>query len=148
MPGGCAGSANHEVISPYRAGDETLTCVQLDAEITRTQAIIDGVSQDNADLGGADVIDGLLFFPFNPIAKSGNYKAAVDAAGKRIGMRIRREMRHDNGQRPGSVLEKARRHPPPGDDHGLSAWRAPSVERKPVSSLWRARPGARRRRPE
>ena len=33
---------------------------------------------------GADVVDGLLWFPFNVIAKQSNYSNAVKAAEKRL----------------------------------------------------------------
>lgn len=82
---GCAGSANHEVLSANQLGDEQLSCSQIDADIVRAQVVIDGVNKDKDDLNGADVIDGLLWFPFNLIAKSGNYTNAVDAADSRIG---------------------------------------------------------------
>lgn len=82
---GCAGSASHNVLTANQAGDDMLSCSQLDAEIVRAQVVIDGVNQDKNDLSGADVIDGLLWFPFNLIAKSGNYSNALKAADERIG---------------------------------------------------------------
>lgn len=82
---GCAGSANHEVLSANQLGDELLSCAQIDADIVRAQVVIDGVNKDKDDVSGADVIDGLLWFPFNLIAKSGNYGKAVEAADSRIG---------------------------------------------------------------
>jgi len=81
---GCAGSANHEVVSAHQATDENMSCGQLTAEMVRTQAIIDGVIKDKEDLSGADVVDGVLWFPFNLIAKNSNYNAAMDAADRRI----------------------------------------------------------------
>lgn len=81
---GCAGSANHQVLTANQAGDTMLSCHQLDAEIVRAQVVIDGVNQDKNDVSGADVIDGLLWFPFNLIAKSGNYSNALKAADERI----------------------------------------------------------------
>ena len=82
--GGCAGSASHKVVTSHESGDNQLTCSQLEAEIIKTQVIIDDVNKDKEDISGADVIDGLLWFPFNLIAKSGNYKDSLEAAGKRI----------------------------------------------------------------
>lgn len=81
----CAGSAQHEVVSANKAGDSRLDCRELDAEIVRAQVIIDGVSQDKSGISGADWVDGLLWFPFNLIAKSQNYKNATQAADRRIG---------------------------------------------------------------
>lgn len=81
---GCAGSASHKVVSSHEAADNERSCRQLDAEIIKTQVIIDGVNNDKDDISGADVVDGLLWFPFNLIAKSENYKNALDAADKRI----------------------------------------------------------------
>lgn len=81
---GCAGSAQHEVVSANRSGDRDLTCKQLDAEIVRAQVIIDGVNQDKNDVSGADWVDGLLWFPFNLIAKQQNYKNSLQAADRRI----------------------------------------------------------------
>ena len=81
---GCAGSANHQVLTANQAGDTMLSCHQLDAEIVRAQVVIDGVNQDKNDLSGADIIDGILWFPFNLIAKSSNYSSALKAADERI----------------------------------------------------------------
>ena len=81
---GCAGSASHKVVSANQSGDTDLNCKQLDAEIVRAQVIIDGVNQDKNDVSGADWVDGLLWFPFNLIAKSQNYKNATQAADRRI----------------------------------------------------------------
>ncbi len=81
---GCAGSATHKVVTANQAGDTSLTCKQIDSEIVKTQVIIDGVNEDKADMSGADVMDGILWFPFNLIAKDGNYKNALEAADKRI----------------------------------------------------------------
>lgn len=81
---GCAGSANHKVVSANRAGDRDLTCKQLDAEIVKAQVIIDGVNQDKNDVSGADWVDGILWFPFNLIAKQQNYKNSLQAADRRI----------------------------------------------------------------
>ena len=82
----CAGSAQHQVVSANRAGDANLDCRELDAEIVRAQVIIDGVSQDKQGISGADWVDGLLWFPFNLIAKNQNYKNATQAADRRIGV--------------------------------------------------------------
>ncbi len=80
----CAGSAQHEVVSANRAGDARLDCRELDAEIVRAQVIIDGVTQDKQGIDGADWVDGILWFPFNLIAKNQNYKNATQAADRRI----------------------------------------------------------------
>lgn len=80
----CAGSAQHEVVSSNKAGDARLDCRELDAEIVRAQVIIDGVTQDKSGISGADWVDGILWFPFNMIAKSQNYKNATQAADRRI----------------------------------------------------------------
>lgn len=82
---GCAGSATHKVVTSNEGTDSSLSCETIDAEITRTQVIIDGVNEDKADISGADMVDGILWFPFNLIAKHENYKNALDAADKRIG---------------------------------------------------------------
>lgn len=81
---GCAGSASHKVISAYSAGDENLSCQDIQGEIIRAQVIIDEVNSDKSGISGADVVDGLLYFPFNLIAKNQNYKNALQAADKRI----------------------------------------------------------------
>lgn len=52
--------------------------------MVRVQAIIDGVAKDKDDVSGADVMDGILWFPFNLIAKNENYKNAMEAADARI----------------------------------------------------------------
>jgi len=80
----CAGSAQHQVVSANKAGDARLDCKELDAEIVRAQVIIDGVTQDKSGISGADWVDGILWFPFNMIAKSQNYKNATQAADRRI----------------------------------------------------------------
>ena len=46
--------------------------------------VIDGVNKDKEDLTAADITDGILWFPFNLIAKNGNYNDAINAADKRI----------------------------------------------------------------
>ncbi|MET0084364.1 MAG: SHOCT domain-containing protein [Sedimenticola sp.] len=81
---GCAGSANHKVVSSHQANDNNLTCPLIEAEIVKTQVIIDGVNKDKEDISGADIIDGIFWFPFNLIAKSDNYNSALTAAGNRI----------------------------------------------------------------
>ncbi len=81
---GCAGSASHRVVTAHQAGDTDLTCEQIDSEILKTQVIIDGVNQDKEDVSGADVVDGILWFPFNLIAKSANYSSSLEAADRRI----------------------------------------------------------------
>ena len=81
---GCAGSASHQVVSANQYGDRDKSCKELDAEIVRAQVIIDGVNQDKNDVSGKDWVDGLLWFPFNLIAKSSNYKNALQAADRRI----------------------------------------------------------------
>ena len=81
---GCAGSANHDVVSAYQSKDSSLTCSEIDKEIVRAQVVIDGVNEDKSGISGADIMDGLLYFPFNMIAKSQNYKNSLTAADKRI----------------------------------------------------------------
>ncbi len=81
---GCAGSASHKVLTAHQSGDDSLSCRQLDSEIVKSQVIIDAVNSDKDDVNGRDIIDGLLWFPFNLIAKSGNYKKALAAADERI----------------------------------------------------------------
>lgn len=82
--GGCAGSADHAIVSSYQVSDTGLGCSQLQTEMVKTQVIIDGVNADKADVSGADIMDGLLYFPFNLMAKSDNYEKALSAAGDRI----------------------------------------------------------------
>lgn len=81
---GCAGSANHKVVQTNPATDQALSCQQADAEIARAQAIINEVNDDKADISGADVMDGILYFPFNLIVKNSNYSNALTAANQRI----------------------------------------------------------------
>ena len=81
---GCAGSASHQVVTSNTATDNELACEELKQEIIMAQAIIDGVNKDKEDVSGADVIDGVLYFPFNLVAKHGNYNAALEAADRRI----------------------------------------------------------------
>ena len=82
--GACAGSASHDVLSTHQANDDGLSCQELNSEITKAQMVIDGVNKDKDDLTAADITDGILWFPFNLIAKHGNYKDAVEAADRRI----------------------------------------------------------------
>ena len=81
---GCANSASHEVITQTKLSDNGLSCSQIRMEIKKAESIIDSVNQDKADMTGADVVDGLLWFPFNMIAKQANYSDAVKAANARI----------------------------------------------------------------
>ena len=81
---GCAGSANHDVLATHEASDSALDCEGLKHEAWKAQSVIDAVNKDRDDVSGADIIDGVLYFPFNLIAKSSNYEKAVEAAGARI----------------------------------------------------------------
>ncbi|MBI2994060.1 MAG: hypothetical protein HYY48_07795 [Gammaproteobacteria bacterium] len=81
---GCAGSATHKVLTSYEENDVNLSCAEIDAEIAKAQDVIDAVNQDKEDISGKDVIDGLLWFPFNLIAKSSNYNTALKAADGRV----------------------------------------------------------------
>ena len=81
---GCAGSASHKVVQTNPASDQALSCQQAEAEIARAQVIINEVNDDKADISGADVMDGILYFPFNLIAKNSNYSNALTAANQRI----------------------------------------------------------------
>jgi len=81
---GCANSASHQVMKKEKAGDEFLTCREIDREIRKARIVIRGVEQDKEDMTGDDVIDGLLWFPFNVIAKQSNYSSATKAAEGRI----------------------------------------------------------------
>ncbi len=81
---GCAGSANHKIVVTDQVKDQSLTCRQIDDEIARAQAIINGVNDDKNDVSGSDVMDGILYFPFNLIAKNSNYSNALTAANQRI----------------------------------------------------------------
>lgn len=81
---GCAGSATHKVVTANQAGDTSLACEEIESELIKAQAIIDEVNRDKEDMTGADVVDGILWFPFNLIAKSENYKNALEAADRRI----------------------------------------------------------------
>jgi hypothetical protein len=81
---GCANSASHEVVRATGANDALLDCAGIDAELRHVHSIIDGVEQDKKDMTGADVVDGILWFPFNVIAKQANYASASKAAHARI----------------------------------------------------------------
>lgn len=84
MLAGCAGSASHRVVNASQPADNAMACQEVDAEIMRAQAVINGVNEDKEDISGADVVDGLLWFPFNLIAKASNYSSALTAANQRI----------------------------------------------------------------
>ena len=64
LASGCAGSATHDVVTAYQANDGSLSCSQIKSEMMKAQFVIDGVNRDKEDWTGADVIDGLLLFPF------------------------------------------------------------------------------------
>lgn len=80
----CANSASHDVVQVNRSSDVYLTCSDIRLEKMRAMDVIDGVSRDKKDMSGADLVDGLLWFPFNVIAKQSNYSSAVKAAQSRI----------------------------------------------------------------
>ena len=84
LAGGCAGSASHKVMTSHEQNDVNLDCTGIDTEISRAQDVIDGVNADKDDINGADIIDAVLWFPFNLIAKSSNYEQALKAADQRI----------------------------------------------------------------
>lgn len=92
---GCAGSANHRIMTSYEASDAELTCSEIDVELNKAQDVIDAVNKDKSDVSGADVIDGILWFPFNLIAKSANYNKALDAADKRMARLT--DLQHEKG---------------------------------------------------
>ena len=81
---GCAGSATHEVVTAHQASDLAIDCEEIESELLKTQLIIDGVNQDKQDISGADVVDTVLWFPFNLIAKDQNYQSALEAADRRM----------------------------------------------------------------
>jgi len=81
---GCAGSADHAILSSHQASDTTLSCSEIQSEMIKTQIVIDGVNKDKDDISGADIMDGILWFPFNLMAKSDNYEKALSSAGNRI----------------------------------------------------------------
>lgn len=80
----CAGSASHKIVQTDPVADQNLSCKQADDEIARAQAVINGVNDDKNDVSGSDVMDGILYFPFNLIAKNSNYNNALTAANQRI----------------------------------------------------------------
>ncbi len=84
LAAGCAGSATHDVVSAYQASDSDLSCDQIKSEMMKAQIVIDGVNKDKEDWTAADVADGILWFPFNLIAKSANYSEALAAGSQRI----------------------------------------------------------------
>jgi len=81
---GCANSASHKIVSLEKATDEYMSCSNIRTEKRKVQAIINGVQRDKEDIDGADFVDGLLWFPFNLLAKSSNYSNATEAAEARI----------------------------------------------------------------
>ena len=80
---GCAYSANHTVLDNSNT-DSDLTCDQIQMQIVEAKEIIAGVEQDKTDVTGRDMIDGLLYFPFNIPVKKSNYNKATQAAKERI----------------------------------------------------------------
>jgi hypothetical protein len=82
---GCAGSTSrHKMVEHHQPGDEALSCTGIETEIEKTQAIIDGVNQDKEDIDTADVVDGILYFPFNLIAKDRNYSLSLKTSDARL----------------------------------------------------------------
>ncbi|WP_260295645.1 SHOCT domain-containing protein [Sedimenticola hydrogenitrophicus] len=81
---GCANSASHQVMKKEYAGDDYLTCKEIDRQKRKARIVIRGVEQDKEDMTGDDVVDGILWFPFNVIAKQSNYSSATNAAENRI----------------------------------------------------------------
>ena len=81
---GCAGSAAHKVVTAHQANDSQLTCEEIELEMAKAQAIIDEVNKDKDDVSGKDIVDGILWFPFNLIAKHQNYNEALKAADQRL----------------------------------------------------------------
>ena len=81
---GCANSASHQVVKKEKAQDDYMSCSDIRLEKRKVQAIVSGVEQDKQDMTGSDVVDGILWFPFNVIAKQSNYASATDAAEGRI----------------------------------------------------------------
>lgn len=84
MLSGCAGSARHDVLADYEANDVNLSCEELAVEKGKAQDVLDEVEKDREAIDGRDLTDGILWFPFNLIAKSSNYKDATAAASARI----------------------------------------------------------------
>lgn len=81
---GCANSASHHVLKQEQVGDQYLSCKEIKTQKRKAQVVINGVEQDKNDMTGADVMDGILWFPFNVIAKHSNYSSATKAAEGRI----------------------------------------------------------------
>lgn len=74
----CAGSARHTV--PQTTVNPALTCQQIKTELDKLDKLEAAIKKDKATTDGRDVIDGVLFFPFNLMVKAGNYSAAEKAA--------------------------------------------------------------------
>ena len=81
---GCANSASHEVASASTSIDSMMTCSDIRTEFMKVNLIKEGVQKDKDDITGKDVVDGILWFPFNVLAKQANYSNANEAADKRI----------------------------------------------------------------
>lgn len=84
MLSACANSASHEVVSVTSTSDPYLDCMDIRIAKANMRQIIDGVDKDKADMTGADVVDGLLWFPFNVMAKQANYANSKKAAQARL----------------------------------------------------------------
>ena len=80
---GCA-SQSHQVINAYKHGDENMSCDAIQNEIARAEIIIESVVKDKSNISGAEVIDTVLWGPFSAVARNQNYKAALEAANKRL----------------------------------------------------------------
>lgn len=80
----CANSASHEVVKVTSPSDAYLDCKDIRVAKANMNQIIDGVEQDKKDMTGADVVDGILWFPFNVIAKQANYTNSKKAATARL----------------------------------------------------------------
>ena len=81
---GYAGSATHKVLTANQAGDAALSCEEINTEISKAQSVINGINSDKADVSDKDVVDGILWFPFNLIAKHEIYNNALEGADRRI----------------------------------------------------------------
>ncbi len=66
---GCANSASHRVIQSQKVSDDYLSCSEIRVEKRKAMSVINGVKQDKGDMTGADLVDGVLWFPFNVVAK-------------------------------------------------------------------------------
>ena len=84
MLAGCANSASHEVVSASTSIDSMMNCQDIRTEFFKVNLIKEGVKKDKDDITGKDVVDGILWFPFNVLAKQANYSSANEAADKRI----------------------------------------------------------------